>query len=689
MQHFDGGHAAEDAIAQRFDDFAAFDQGAHRETVLRAAVVLGDDQILGDVDETTRQVAGVRRLQRRVRQALSGAVGGDEVLQNVQAFAEVRGDRRLDDGAVRLGHQAPHAGQLADLRGGAASAGVGHHVDRVERFLVDFLAVAVEHLLLGELGHHDLAHFVTGLAPDVDDLVVALAGGHETRDVLLLDLLDFLLGAFDQARLFLGHQHVVDGDRDAGARGQAETVLQQLVCEDDGFLQAALAEGRVDQARDFLLLERLVDVRERQALRQDLGQQRTADGRLGQLDVLDEHAFGVLRPLGQHHVDAGGDLDDTVLERAQHLGDVLEDHPLALAVDALAGGVVQAQHHVLRRHDRRFAVGREQHVVGGEHQRARFHLRFDGQRHVDGHLVTVEVGVERGADQRMQLDRLAFDQHRLERLDAQAVQRRRAVQHDRVFLDDFFKDVPHHRRAGFHFLLRRLDRRRDAHGFEAREDERLEELDRHQLGQAALMQLERRAHGDDRTTRVVDALAQQILAEATRLALDHVGQRLEGALVRARHRLAATAVVQQRVDGFLQHALFVAHDDFRRLQLQQAREAVVAVDDATIEVVQVRRGEAAAVQRDERTQVRREHRQHVHDHPVGLDARLLEGFHHLQALGILLDLELGAGHVVAELVDLDVEIHLFQQLLDAFGAHQRGELVTELGMLLPRSRPRS
>jgi hypothetical protein len=42
---------------------------------------------------------------------------------------------------------------------------------------------------------------------------------------------------------------------------------------------------------------------------------------------------------------------------------------------------------------------------------------------VDGHLVAVEVGVERRADQRVQLDRLAFDQDRLEGLDAQAVQR--------------------------------------------------------------------------------------------------------------------------------------------------------------------------------------------------------------------------------------------------------------------------
>ncbi len=82
---------------------------------------------------------------------------------------------------------------------------------------------------------------------------------------------------------------------------------------------------------------------------------------------------------------------------------------------------------------------------------------------MDGHLVTVEVGVERGADQRVQLDGLAFDQDRLESLDAQAVQRRRAVQHDRVLADDLFQDVPHHRRAGSTILLGGLDGGGDAH----------------------------------------------------------------------------------------------------------------------------------------------------------------------------------------------------------------------------------
>ena len=122
--------------------------------------------------------------------------------------------------------------------------------------------------------------------------------------------------------------------------------------------------------------------------------------------------------------------------------DVGKDHALALRIHALAGHVVQTEDDVLRRHDDRVTVGGRQDVVRRHHQCARFELRFDGQRHVHGHLVTVEVSVERGTDERMQLDGLTLDQHRLERLDAETVQRRCAVQHDRVLANDFFEDIP-------------------------------------------------------------------------------------------------------------------------------------------------------------------------------------------------------------------------------------------------------
>ena len=88
----------------------------------RAAILLGDDAVLRHVDQTAGQIAGVRRLQRGVGQTLAGAVGRVEVLEHRQPLLEVGDDRRLDDLARRLGHQAAHAGKLLHLRRRAARA---------------------------------------------------------------------------------------------------------------------------------------------------------------------------------------------------------------------------------------------------------------------------------------------------------------------------------------------------------------------------------------------------------------------------------------------------------------------------------------------------------------------------------------------------------------------------------------
>jgi hypothetical protein len=72
---------------------------------------------------------------------------------------------------------------------------------------------------------------------------------------------------------------------------------------------------------------------------------------------------------------------------------------------------------------------------------------------VHRHLVTVEVGVERLADQWVQLDRLALDQLGLESLDTQTVQGRRPVQQHRVLGDHFLEDIPHLRTLPLHHPL--------------------------------------------------------------------------------------------------------------------------------------------------------------------------------------------------------------------------------------------
>ena len=327
-----------------------------------------------------------------------------------------------------------------------------------------------------------------------------------------------------------------------------------------------------------------------------------------------------------------------VLERDDHVVHVAEHAALALGARLGLGQVVGAEDDVLRRHGDRRAARRREDVVRRHHQHRGFNLRLGRERHVHRHLVAVEVGVERRADQRMDADGLAFDQHRLERLDAEAMQRRRAVEQHRMLADALLEHVPHLGTLLLDHLLGLLDGRDQLPLFELVVDERLEQLERHLLRQAALVQLQLGSDDDDRAAGVVDALAEQVLAEAALLALERVGQRLERTVVGAAQHAAAAAVVEQRVDRLLQHPLLVADDDVGRLQLDQLLQPVVAVDDAAIEVVQIRGGEAAAVERHQRAQLGRDHRNDVQDHPLGLVARLAEGLHDLQALGVLLPL---------------------------------------------------
>ena len=189
------------------------------------------------------------------------------------------------------------------------------------------------------------------------------------------------------------------------------------------------------------------------------------------------------------------------------------------------------------------------------------------------------------------------------------------------------------------------------------------------------MQLELRTHDDDRTARVVHALAEQVLTEPALLALEHVGQRLERTLATATDRLGATAVVEQGVDRFLQHSLFVAQDDFRRAMRDELLETVVPVDDATVQVVQVGRREAATVERHERPQIGRDHRNDVEDHPLRTVADFsalaagAEGIDDLQALQHLLLAMLRrlAHDGRAQFLGRAVDVETLQQVTDGGG----------------------
>src|SRR6266542_1415691 len=572
-----GGHPAQHAVAERLDDVATLHERGGVDVLHGAAVVLGHDHVLGHVDEPAGQIPGVRRLERGVGETLARPVGGGEVLQHGQAFPVIRGDRRLDDLARRLGHEAAHARELPDLLLRASGTRVGHHIDGVE------LTALLPALQLAEHGVGDL---LCGVRPDVDDLVVALPVGDDPVLVLLLHLVDLPAGPLDQLTLGRGDVHVLDTDGEPGQRGVAETDVLEVVEEGDGHLVAQPVVAIGDEGPDLLLLELLVHEAER--LGHDVVEQSAAHRRLDHPAVVAQTDSRL-----QVHV--------LVVIGNARLFRVGEEPALALGAGALFGQVVDPEDHVLGGDGHGGAVGRRQDVVGREHQHLRLHLRFHGEGHVHGHLVAVEVRVEGGADEGMDLDGLALDEDRLEGLNTQAVESRRAVQEHRMLRDDLLEDVPHLRPLLLHELLGRLDGRGDAPLLQLAEDEGLEELEGHLLRQTALVELEVRPHHDHGAPGIVHALAEEVLPEAALLALEGVGERLEGPVVRARDDPAAPPVVEQRVHRLLEHPLLVPDDDLGRPQLHQPLQPVVPIDDAPVEIVEVRGGETAAVQGHERT----------------------------------------------------------------------------------------
>src|SRR6185369_4671996 len=249
-------------------------------------------------------------------------------------------------------------------------------------------------------------------------------------------------------------------------------------------------------------------------------------------------------------------------------------------------------------------------------------------------------------------------------------------------LDDLFEDVPHLGADALDDALGALDVVREALLDELPHDERLEQLERHLLGQAALVELELRADDDDRPAGVVHALAEQVLAEPALLALEHVGQGLEAVVARAGDRAATAAVVDQGVARLLEHPLLVADDDLGGAELQEPLEPVVPVDHAAVEVVQVGGREAAAVELDHGPQVGRDDRQDRQDHPLRPRAGATERLDQAEPLDRLLAALAGAG------ADLDVElarqrlqVHPADDLANRLGAHAGTEEAALAGLV--------
>ena len=105
----------EDSIAQRFDNVTALNNRRHFQAFIGATISVSHEQILSHVYQATSQITRVSGFQSGIGQTFPRTVSGNKVLTHVETFTEVSGNRRLNDRAIWLGHQAAHTRQLTNL----------------------------------------------------------------------------------------------------------------------------------------------------------------------------------------------------------------------------------------------------------------------------------------------------------------------------------------------------------------------------------------------------------------------------------------------------------------------------------------------------------------------------------------------------------------------------------------------
>ena len=74
-----------------------------------------------------------------------------------------------------------------------------------------------------EGAEHHAGNFISGVRPDVDDLVVALAVGDDPLAILLLYLPNLLVGIFQLGLLLFRNDHVRNSNGNAGLGCFGET----------------------------------------------------------------------------------------------------------------------------------------------------------------------------------------------------------------------------------------------------------------------------------------------------------------------------------------------------------------------------------------------------------------------------------------------------------------------------------
>ena len=170
---------------------------------------------------------------------------GNKVFQNGKAFAEVGLDGHFNGFPGRVGHQATHPGQLADLLVIPAGAGSGHHVDRVKGIQV------------GQQGFPD---GVGGPGPNTDDQLIPFVIGNQAAAELGFNAVDFFIRLIQQEGFFVRDNNIRIADGNTGLGGVFIALTFNPVQHLGRLTGPQAAEAAVNDVAQLLFPDHFVDI---------------------------------------------------------------------------------------------------------------------------------------------------------------------------------------------------------------------------------------------------------------------------------------------------------------------------------------------------------------------------------------------------------------------------------------------
>ena len=207
------------------------------------------------INETTGQIPGIGRLQRRIGKTFTCTVRRDEVFQHRKALFEVRQNRVLDDlttfgaGLLRFGHKTTHTGKLTNLLFRTTGSRVKHH------------EYGVESLIIGrQLFHENIGKFRVDVRPCIDNLIIAFIIGNESHVIVGHNLFDVGISLIDESLFFSRNNHIGKIERKTTLEGHLVTEVLDVIEELSRTNHTANFDNITDDIPQRFFCKNLVDI---------------------------------------------------------------------------------------------------------------------------------------------------------------------------------------------------------------------------------------------------------------------------------------------------------------------------------------------------------------------------------------------------------------------------------------------